>query len=206
VKDLTAALKAAFVTKPPVKGVSRVKGKGRKRKETFDTAGTEAEREVESKKEVEANWGLLEPLRGILGPVVSPFQSFVTPPIIISILVLLLAQAWLFGPRKSTGLGFPTSHPERFAAYEQIWQREESDLWDWLEDRVALNNIAHPPIGRDAVDVKERQRVLRSNSMGKKIDEAAMDQRRIDDAIRVTEERLAALKQAVDKKKEKGAK
>jgi len=206
VKDITAALRAAFVTKPPVKGQSRGKSKGRKRKDTFDTAGTEAERAVEGKKkEEEPNWGLLEPLRGVLGPLVSPFQACVKPRIIISILVLLLARSWFFGPRSTAGVGFPTSSPERFAAYEQIWQREESDLWNWLEDRVSLNNIAHPPVGQDGVDAKERQKVMRSNSMGKRIDDEVMDQRQIDDAIRVTEERLAALKQAVEKKKGKGA-
>ena len=31
--------------------------------------------------------------------------------------------------------------PERIAAYEEIWRREEGVLWDWLEERVGAERM-----------------------------------------------------------------
>ena len=88
--------------------------------------------------------------------------------------------------------------PERIAAYEEIWRREESNLWDWLEDRVGLDGIFVP--SGDGQQ-KDRQKVLAARSMGKKVSEDRMSERQMDDAIRVTEERLSVLKDAVARKK-----
>lgn len=87
--------------------------------------------------------------------------------------------------------------PERLAAYEEIWRREESNLWNWLEDRVGLDSI-YVPTG-DSTQ-KDRQKVLAARNMGKKVMDERMSERQMGDAIRVTEERLAALKEAVARK------
>lgn len=116
-------------------------------------------------------------------------------------LFVLLAYNWFAAPRPGSGVGLRDYiSPGRLAAYEEIWRREESELWDWLEDRVGLNHLHAPSLGREDQD---RQRALNARSMGKKLDHERMSERQMDDAIKVTEERLAALKDAVGGKKAK---
>jgi hypothetical protein len=126
-----------------------------------------------------------------------------TSQVVIAVLVVLLLYIWISPParRGGAGLGMPGyAYPERLAAYEEIWRREESNLWDWLEDRVGLDNI-YVPSG--SVEQKERQKVLQARNMAKKLKDERMSERQMDDAIRVTEERLAALKAAVGGKSER---
>lgn len=148
----------------------------------------------------EANWGLLEPLRGLLEPLLSILQPLFTPMVIIPLLSIFIAYLWFAAPRKSSGLGFPgVGSSDRFAAYEEIWRREESELWDWLEDKVGLDHLYAPSLDAQ----KERHRSLSSKSMGKRLGDERIDERQVDEAIRVTEERLSALKDAVQRKKGK---
>ena len=81
--------------------------------------------------------------------------------------------------------------PERIAAYEEIWRREESELWDWLEERVGMERL------REAT----RNPGERKNLEDKLRDEK-MEERELDSAIRVTEEKLKVLKGGVEKKGE----
>ena len=79
--------------------------------------------------------------------------------------------------------------PERLAAYDQLWRREESQLWEWLEDRLQLDEFrVHAQVP------SQDDRLLKS-----------MSDRQIDDAIRVTEERLQSLKGVVEHKKAESA-
>lgn len=204
-KDLLAAIRTALIVKPISKaGAVRGKGKGRRRKDTLDpTAGVPVI--AAAKAEAEANWGLFEPLRGILEAISSIIGPIFTPQVIIGILVLLLAYNWLFSGRRGASVAFPKGREARMAAYEEIWRREESELWDWLEDRVGLENGV--PIAQHGGDggTGARQQVLRSNNAERKIRDEKMEQRQVDDALRVTEERLAALKDAVQRKKSSAA-
>lgn len=86
-------------------------------------------------------------------------------------------------------MGF-LSTPERVAAYEEMWRREESELWEWLEDRVGSGRLRD--IGKMPIEAKSTEERLRSEKM---------EQREIDNAIKVTEERLRVLKESVRKKK-----
>ena len=56
---------------------------------------------------------------------------------------------------------------------------------------------------RGGSEKQDRQRVLAAQKMGKTLDGERMTERQVDDAIRVTEERLSALKDAVTRKKGK---
>jgi len=85
--------------------------------------------------------------------------------------------------------------PHKLAAYEEMWRREESGLWNWLEDRVGLDAIG------DDVAGKESRQLLSRNVMAAKVSNEQMSDREVDEAIRVTEEKLSALKAAVVKKK-----
>lgn len=103
--------------------------------------------------------------------------------------------SWVF-PSRSLPPGSVAFHgaPERAAAYEELWRREESELWDWLEDRVGLDGIYAPKMD-------ERQKVLSAREMGRRLEDEGMRAREVDDAIRITEQRLEALKGAVERGK-----
>ena len=111
----------------------------------------------------------------------------------VGILAILLAITIGFFWRQSFRIGqsadslvFPgLVTPERLAAYDQLWCREESQLWEWLEDRLQL----------DESNLRSRLQ-NRDRSMSE-----TMNDRQVDDAIRVTEERLQALKGMVDRRK-----
>ena len=201
-KALVAALKAAVTTKPPVKGVVR-KGKGKKgKKEVFDADVANAQREATVAAEKQASdWGMLEPLHKILSPFISLLGPFATSQVVIAVLFALLMYTWI-NPgmgRGGVGVGFPGyGSPERFAAYEQIWRREESQLWDWLDDRVGLDNVYVP--GSERIG---KQKALNAKGMGQKMEDERMSERQMDDAIRVTQSRLEALKEAVERRKDK---
>ena len=199
VKDITAALKAAVTTKPPVKGIAR-KGKRKGKKEIFDATAANEERQASIAKVQEPNWGLLEPIRPLLDPIVSPLRSLITMEVIVAFLLIMTVFSWFRSPRSGAGVGFPGySSPERLAAYEEIWRREESELWSWLEDRVGLDDVYASKLEPS----EDRQKVLKSRDMGRKLNDERMNDRQVDDAIRVTEERLLALKEAVARKKGK---
>lgn len=95
------------------------------------------------------------------------------------------------------------------AAYEEVWRREENDLWDWLEERVGMQGIAYPDVGNDQEDVaqarKQREATLKGKGMRKALADVRMSDREIDHAIRTTEEKLEVLKRAVSEKKGEGS-
>lgn len=157
---------------------------------------------------------MLEVLRGPLDPVVSFFKPAANGPVAISIIVILLFMLWFRGPsRPSTGsvgyLGYSSAN--RIAAYEELWRREESELWDWLEERVGFDGLA---LGDNAgkakrregkkdskIMLKQRQKILGGKDVEAKLDEERMSEREMEDAIRVTQERLRVLKDVVEKQK-----
>lgn len=114
----------------------------------------------------------------------------------VGILVLTLYR-WMRGgaggrhaARSSGLLGLAT--PDRIAAYEEIWRREESELWRWLEDRV----------GPGVEGATSGLRLKRDEKMmEERVTAEAMNERQIGDAIRVTRERLETLEEAVRGKK-----
>lgn len=84
------------------------------------------------------------------------------------------------------------SGPERVAAYEELWKREESGLWDWLEERIGMQDVAYPAAARKQQEGAGMQMKLKDENMG---------EREVDYAIRVTEQRLEDLKAGVRKRR-----
>ncbi|KAK7956153.1 uncharacterized protein PG986_005375 [Apiospora aurea] len=197
-KDLTAVVRAAVTTQPRSAAANngpagKGKKKGRKGKPT--EASKESQGGVSTSAAAKTpDWGLFEPLRGILGPVFDIVKPILTGNVVYGLLVGLLVASWFgfgFNPRQSGpgyghGLGF-ANHADRIVAYEEIWRREESDLWDWLEERVALHRM-----NEGAMPI--RKRVVEPRSVEEKIREERMNEREITEAIRVTEEKLQMLK------------
>jgi len=194
-KDLVASLKAAVSSRrPTVTPTGKGKKKGRKGRESKSVSKT-TDGASDSKPESE-DWGLLEPLHGLLGPILDIIKPLLTGNILYGLLVGLLVASWFrFGLSGSSGnrdMAFFGS-PERVAAYEEIWRREESELWEWLEERVGMDRL------RDVGSMRvEKQEV------DERLQNERMEERQVDAAIRVTEEKLKVLKHAVEKKKAEG--
>ena len=87
---------------------------------------------------------------------------------------------------------------ERLIAYDEMWRREESDLWDWLEERTGLEGGSF--IKKDA---RKGNALKSSPGNGREAPSSSdkMTEREIDNAIKVTEERLRSLKEMIEKGK-----
>lgn len=163
-------------------------------------ANVTSDTEEASKASSRQDWGILEPLHGILGPVVDIGKPLLTGNVVYGLLVGLLVAAWFgFGFTNrpvarpyGSGLGL-YGYPDRLAAYEEMWRREESELWEWLEERVSMERL-------NGGESQPRKRVVEPRTMEEKLREDRMDEREIKEAIRVTEEKLRVLKSVVDKK------
>lgn len=160
-------------------------------------------------QEVE-NWGALKSLRGIFGPVVDIFSSLISKNMVIGFLSVLVIITWLWSStptsRGRKGLqGMPT--PERLAAYEEIWRKEENSLWDWLEERIGMEGVAYPTSRAVDQEVFQKARNQREQSLKNRRFEAHMvdepiDERDFAQAIKAMEQRLDELKLAVKRAEE----
>lgn len=192
-KDLIAAIRAGLTSRPrAATGLSKGKKKGRKSGISKNADG--AAKTASSSTPAPTDWGLLEPLHGILGPVVDMARPVLTGNVLYGLLVGLLVASWFrfggTGGRGGRDLGLFTT-PERIAAYEEIWRREESELWDWLEDRVGLRDV----VGGGLTGKRDN-----GHSVGA---EERMEGRMVDDALKITEQKLAVLKKAIEERKKR---
>lgn len=174
------------------------KKKGRKGKQSSSLAKqTDGTTE---KKSVAQDWGLLEPVHGVIAPLSDIVKPLLTSNILYGLLVGLLVASWFrfsfLGRGGRNDLDLPYfGTPERVAAYEEIWRRQESELWEWLEDRVnmdRLRDVSRMPFEAQAIE--------------NRLKDEKMEERAVDAAIKVTEEKLRVLKASVEKMKRKGGK
>lgn len=194
--SLTAALRTAVgkaaTVRAPGKG-----GKGKKRSKAniLDEAPVITSAPTPASQNKQSNWGLFEPVRGLLGPVADIVESIFTPQIIITILGALLMYSWFFRGA-STAVG-PNhwSVAQRQIAYDEIWRHEESELWKWLEDRVAMDRV-HTAVASNRKSEPDQPLQVR-------IQPKDMQEREMDEAIRVTEQRLNVLKKKVENERVK---
>ena len=204
--DLVKALKAGVTSRP--RASSKLKSKGKRRKGDTDPARTSpasAKSVPASTQPKDSSWGLFEPLHGILGPVVDIFSPMISSNMVIGVLLFIILVNWFRAPGSSTSSNslayMPTA--QKIAAYEEIWRKEESDLWDWLEERVDMQSITQPGSNdREAVARarREREQTLKSRGLHSKLEDLKMSEREVDSAIKVTEQKLAVLKRAIQEK------
>ncbi|KAF4447917.1 hypothetical protein F53441_8619 [Fusarium austroafricanum] len=202
-KDLFAAIKAAVSSKPGAAtplapALKGAKKKGKKAKLSQSNTGV-VETNVAPKRPVQKSWGVLEPVRGILEPIGDIIQPVLTGNVMYGLLVGLLVATWFgFGFTPSRNASYSRElggvyRPDRIAAYEEMWRREDSELWDWLEERVGMDRLHSDNVGvrKRAMEPKTVEENLRAIRMGEK---------EVEEAIRVTEEKLRVLKGVMEKK------
>ncbi|KAI5463178.1 hypothetical protein BGZ63DRAFT_412835 [Mariannaea sp. PMI_226] len=194
-KDLFAAIKAAVSSKPaaPTPLPSALK-KGKKTKRTKTMQAPVVENSA-PKRPDKKSWGALEPVRGLLEPLSDVIQPLLTGNVMYGLLVGLLVATWFgfgFTPSRSPQ-GVSIYRPDRIATYEELWRREDTELWEWLEERVGMDRLHtdRASVRKRALDPKTAEENLRA---------ARMDEREVEEAIRVTEEKLRVLKEVMEKK------
>lgn len=207
---MVKALKLGVVPRGRVNGAGR--GKGRRKK--GDAGATEASAAASIKAAVDANagqaesWGLFEPVRPLLEPFTSMLKPLWSGNIAIFILGLLLYMAFFRSPTKPAGLssdlGCPgVSLPQRLAAYEEMWRREESELWNWLEDRVGMDGMVFPTLHHRTPEPRASRRSSRVNvaderELAARLREEKVSEREMDHAIRTTRQRLDILEEMMN--------
>ncbi|KAH3944880.1 hypothetical protein HBI56_152740 [Parastagonospora nodorum] len=193
--SLTTALRTAVTAKAaPARLGKGGKGKKRSKANILDETPAAVSAPTPANQAKQSDWGMLDPLRSLLGPVADILEFIFTPQIIIPLMGVLLMYSWFFRGA-STAVG-PNqwSAAQRQVAHDEIWRHEESELWKWLEDRVALDRVQSSVVGgRIHPDVDDQIRIPPAN----------MKEREMDEAIRITEERLKVLKEKVEKDKAK---
>ncbi|OAP56678.1 hypothetical protein AYL99_08790 [Fonsecaea erecta] len=177
------------------------------------------EEKIEEEKKQTVNWGIFESLRP-LSPAIDILRQFVKMEVVVAILFVMVMLMWLRGPAGTTQLGPYRSHTERMAAYDSLWLREENEFWDWLEERANIDTISlreksGPSFSRSNKEETgdparqrsiEKQRHKRSRSSTRqdveaRIKEEKFGQREMEDAIKVTKERLEILEKVMEKNK-----
>ncbi|KAF4817611.1 putative membrane protein [Colletotrichum tropicale] len=199
-KDLFASLKSAVSSKARAGGAAGGAAKGKKRGKKGKATGSSTDVEdeqVRPKNVPKKDWGPLEPVRGILEPILDIVKPLITGNMMYGLLVGLLVATWfgfgLPGRQPSSDMRM-YGYPDRLAAYDEMWRREESELWEWLEERVGLERLHDP-------NISTRKRAMEPITVEERVREDRMDEREIEEAIKVTEEKLNVLKGVMDKKK-----
>jgi hypothetical protein len=199
-RDIMVALKAAVSSRRGTALPSSGKGKKKGRKGRESKSLTKTTDGTSDSKPATEDWGLFEPVHGILVPILDIVKPLLTGNMMYGLLVGLLVASWFrfgFSGRsdagRDLGLGY-FGTPERVAAYEEIWRREESELWEWLEDRIGMDRLR---------DVSKMP--MEAQDMAERLKDERMEEREVDHAIRVTEEKLKVLKKTVEKRKAESA-
>lgn len=152
------------------------------------------------------SWGVFEPLHGVLGPVATAAMPLWSTNVAVLVTCILLFMTFFRSPSPpsmlSHDIGCPGyTLPQRLAAYEEMWRREESELWTWLEDRVGMNGMVFPtadtPPGPRTGQIKYRG----ARELAENLRENKMSDREMDHAIRTTRERLNTLEEMLKKQK-----
>lgn len=203
-KDIFAALKTAVSTRVrsgTLTGNGKSKKKGGKRGKTNQPSRDATESNAKRAALEKTHWGIFEPTRTILEPILDLLKPILTGNVVYGLLVGLLVASWFgfgFAPNKSSasfGRDMDMYGPYRLAAYEEMWRREDSQLWDWLEERAGLDRLS-----TDGGNM--RKRAIEPRSVEERLREERMDAREVQEAIRVTEEKLKVLREVVNKAKQ----
>lgn len=211
--ELVKALKVGVVPRGRTNGAG--KGKGRRKKgdaaSNDDAAGASSKAAADTASSKTESWGLFEPVRPLLEPVTSMLKPLWSGNIAILFVGILLYMAFFRSPSTSSRLSHDVgltglSLPQRLAAYEEMWRREESELWNWLEDRVGMDGMAFPVLHHRAPEAHGSRRSSRASPADERdliarLREEQVSDREMDHAIRTTRERLDVLEQMMSNRR-----
>ncbi|KAJ5145824.1 uncharacterized protein N7515_000388 [Penicillium bovifimosum] len=208
--DLIKALQAGVVSKGRTNGAGRGKGKRKK----GDGSGRESTAAASVKATVDSNvgkaesWGLFEPVR----PLLEPFASILSPLWSSNVAILVIGVLFYLAFFRSSATSIHahdvgcTGHglPQRLAAYEEMWRREETELWNWLEDRVGMDGMVFPNVYRSSEPHASRRSPGVSTSDEREFAAQLRDEKvsnsEMDHAIRTTRQRLDVLEEMMGKR------
>ncbi|CAG8920335.1 unnamed protein product [Penicillium salamii] len=207
--ELVKALQAGVVPRGRATG-----GKGKGRRKKGDPAGRESTAAASLKVATDTNtgkgesWGLFEPVR----PILEPFTSILSPlwsgNVAVVLILILLYMAFFRSPSSSSlsHQGGCAGHglPQRLAAYEEMWRREETELWNWLEDRVGMDGMVFPNAYRAPEPHPSRRSsgsASNERELASRLRDEKVSDREMDHAIRTTRQRLDVLEEMMSKRK-----
>ncbi|KIV91575.1 hypothetical protein PV10_06098 [Exophiala mesophila] len=226
---LVKVLKAAVSGRPRgttnASKVSRSGGKKKRRSEKRTR-----EEKIDETTKANVSWGILEPLRRPLQPVTDILGPVVKMEVIVVFLSFMVLLLWFRGSGSGSAhlgaypgySGSQIASSERLAAYENLWVREENEFWDWLEARANVDTILFREQiqknrrhkAEDASEsAKQRQKQRKRTLYGRngvkevetKIKEEKISQRAMEDAIKITRDRLEILEHVVEKNRKSRA-
>ncbi|KAJ5417234.1 uncharacterized protein N7487_000784 [Penicillium crustosum] len=210
--ELVKALQVGVAPRGRTNGAGRGKGKRKK----GDGAARESVAAASLKVTVDptagkgGSWGLFEPVR----PLLEPFTSALSPLWSSNVAILIIGILFYMAFFRSSSSPSALSHevgcpghglPQRLAAYEEMWRREETELWNWLEDRVGMDGMVFPNVYRSPEPHPSRRSSGVSTSdereLAARLREERISDREMDHALRTTRQRLDVLEEMMGKRK-----
>ncbi|EPS34748.1 hypothetical protein PDE_09712 [Penicillium oxalicum 114-2] len=197
--DLLKTLKVAVVPRGRTNGVA--KGKGRRKK--GGSASSESATSAVSKTAADS-----APSQKKTWMAFHPQLNANLAVLVVGILLYLaFFRAPSVSSRHSHDANFSgLSLPQRLAAYEEMWHREESELWNWLEDRVGMDGMTFPVLPHRASDDHAGRPRFRLSPADERdlltrIQDEQVSDREMDHAIRTTRQRLDVLEQMMSSRR-----
>ncbi|KAJ5689049.1 hypothetical protein N7462_003441 [Penicillium macrosclerotiorum] len=211
--ELVKSLKVGVVPRGRTNGAGRTKGRRKKGDAGAgeDIAAASLKATADSNAGQAESWGLFDPIRPILEPVTSMLKPLWGGNIAILLVSILIYMAFFRTPTTpsmlSHDVGRPgLSLPQRLAAYEEMWRREESELWNWLEDRAGMDGMVFPTLHHRTPEFHTGRRSSRFNAgdeqeLVARLREEQVSDREMDHAIRTTRQKLDILEEMMNKRK-----
>ncbi|EXJ80531.1 hypothetical protein A1O1_08677 [Capronia coronata CBS 617.96] len=192
-----------------------------KKKRKSDKKSKEVE--VGQDKKKAEDWGAWDFLRGPLQPAISILRPVMKMEVLVAILSVTVLMMLMRREPPGRAVMSPRaglSHVERLAAYDTLWAREQDEFWDWLEARAGVDTVLlrgqsasqQSTVNEGTADPitqrkKQRQRgkVLKGakKDVETKIREEKISHREMEDAIKITRERLQVLEDVMGKEKKR---
>ncbi|KAJ5933825.1 hypothetical protein N7454_006154 [Penicillium verhagenii] len=209
--ELVKTLKAGVVPRGRTGGGG---GRAKGRRKKGDSGAREASAVASHKTGGDSSggqtesWGLLEPIRPILEPFTSMLKPLWSGNLAIFLVGILIYLAF-FRTSSNSSLGHHAglpglSLPQRLAAYDEMWRREESELWNWLEDRVGMDGMVFPALHHrmpEPTHKAPRVNVADERDLVDRLREEKVSDREMDHAIRTTRQRLDILEEMMNNRR-----
>ncbi|KAI5305999.1 hypothetical protein KEM56_002602 [Ascosphaera pollenicola] len=210
-EDLLKAIRATVSSRSRGLTTSSKNGKGSKSKrkrEPAKEAETVAEKSAPGADTTASSWGAFEPLHAPLSAVGGALKPLFTGNMAVIVILLLVILSWF----RASSVPTKNAHPvhlslhERLALYEDLWLRQESELWDWLEERIHLKDQSYLPTNGEPRQQNYRARKQLANAektLGAHMDEGKMTHQEMEEALKLTQARLEVLQSAIQKRSSK---